>query len=160
MVNIRRASLRSVSMVAAVCLFFCSLTVFGEDYNGGVSATVLKRTLVTGNGQKIVYPVTDKAEVTAMKVDIPAGSETGWHRHPVPVYAYVLSGTLDVELEDGQVMTFRGGDAIIEVVDTLHNGRNRGSGTVRLAVFYTGVEGKPNVVKPVLSAPGNRRPAQ
>ncbi len=158
MVNIQRAALRLVSLIAVGCLFFCPLPLLGEDYNRGVSATVIKRTHVTGNGRKIVYPVTDKAEVTVMTVDIAAGSETGWHSHPIPVYAYVLTGTLDVVLEDGRVMTFRGGDAIVEVVDTLHNGRNRGSETVRLAVFYTGMEGKPNVVKPVLTDPGKRLP--
>ena len=60
---------------------------------------MLKKTSVTGNGQKITYPLTDKAEVTAMIVDLPPGAETGWHKHPVPVYAYVISGNLTVELE-------------------------------------------------------------
>jgi quercetin dioxygenase-like cupin family protein len=118
------------------------------DYNSGVTATVVKKTVVTGNGQKIVYPRTDRAEVTAMTVELAPGAETGWHQHPVPVYAYVVAGNLSVELADGKELAFSAGDAIIEVVDSLHNGRNKGSVPVKLAVFYLGEEGRPTVVKP------------
>ena len=31
------------------------------DYNYGVTSKVLRKTTVTGNGQKITYPVTDRA---------------------------------------------------------------------------------------------------
>lgn len=139
--------------IRTVCLCLMGLLLiaaspFAADYNSGVSAKVLKKTSVTSNGQKITYPLTDKAEVTAMTVDLAPGAETGWHQHPVPVYAYVVSGTLSVELEDGQVFSFATGDAVIEVVNTLHNGKNQGSEPVKLAVFYLGAEGLPNVIKP------------
>lgn len=146
-----KASPSIVAVIATLCLASFTLPALGADYQRGVSATVLKSSSVTGNGQKIVYPVTDKAEVTAMTVSLPPGAETGWHSHPIPVYAYVVEGRLDVELEGGQVITYRSGDAIIEVVNTLHNGRNQGSEDVRLVVFYTGAEGTPNVVKPATS---------
>lgn len=136
---------------AGLCLTGLLLVVpaaFAADYNSGVTAKVLKRTSVTGNGQKITYPVTDRAEVTAMTVDLAPGAETGWHKHPVPVYAYVIAGNLSVELEDGTQLSFGAGDAIIEVVNTLHNGKNRGIEPVKLAVFYLGAEGTPNVIKP------------
>ncbi|HEX5772774.1 MAG TPA: cupin domain-containing protein [Geomobilimonas sp.] len=134
--------------MATLFLLFFALSALGADYQSGVSATVLKSSSVTGNGQKIVYPVTDKAQVTAMTVTLAPGAATGWHSHPIPVYAYVVEGKLDVELEGGQVITYRSGDAIIEVVNTLHNGINQGSEAVRLVVFYTGAEDTPNVVKP------------
>lgn len=147
--------------IACLCLiglFQIVSPACATDYNSGVTVRVLKKTSVTGNGQKITYPQTDKAEVTAMIVDLPPGAETGWHKHPVPVYAYVVSGNLSVDLEDGKQLSFGAGEAVIEVVNTLHNGRNRGSEPVRLVVFYLGAEGTPNVVKPgpgtVLSKPG------
>ena len=59
---------------------------------------------------------------------------------------------MEVELEGGQIITYRSGDAIIEVVNILHNGRNRGSDEVRLVVFYAGAEGTPNVFKPSASS--------
>ncbi len=116
-------------------------------YNTGVTSKVLSKTGVTSNGQKVAYPVTDKAEVTALLVDLAPGAETGWHKHPVPVYAFVLSGNLTIEMEGGNTLMFKAGDAIIEMVDTFHNGKNIGIEPVRLAVFYTGVQGLPNVIR-------------
>ena len=94
-----------VPVLAATWLICFPRPLSGDDSPGGVSATMLKKGAVTGNGRKIVYPVTDKAEVTSMTVDLAPGGETGWHSHPVPVYAYVLAGTLDVELEEGNPWT-------------------------------------------------------
>lgn len=116
-------------------------------YAGGVVTRELLRTGVTADGTVIAYPVTDRPEVTAMLVELSPGSETGWHKHPVPVYAYLLSGTLEVELAGGKTLQYRAGDAIIEVVGTLHNGRAAGIEPVRLIVFYTGVQGAPTVVR-------------
>lgn len=143
-----------VTLAVMMLVFRVSLSVsYAEDYKSGVAATVLTKSAVTDNGRTIAYPCTGRAEVTAMTVDIAVGAETGWHSHPIPVYAYVVSGSLSVELENGQVNTYRNGDAIIEVVNTLHNGRNPGPGPVRLAVFYTGIEGTPNVVQPGATLP-------
>ena len=135
--------------VVSLCLALTLITpaAFAADYSSGVTAQVLEKTSLTGNGQKIAYPLTDKAEVTAMTVALAPGSETGWHKHPIPVYAYVVSGKLSVELEDGKLLSFGAGEAIIEVVDTLHNGRNTGTEPVKLAVFYLGAKGTPNVIR-------------
>lgn len=139
--------------IRGLCLGLLALLLMATpaptaEYNSGVTAQVLKKAAVTGNNQKISYPVTDKAEVTAMTVDLAPGAETGWHKHPVPVYAYVVAGQLSVELEDGRRLDFARGDAIIEVVNTWHNGTNSGQEPVQLAVFYLGVEGVANVIKP------------
>lgn len=122
---------------------------FSADYNSGVTSRVLVKTSLTGNGQPISYPVTDKAEVTAMSVELAPGAETGWHKHLLPVYAYVLSGRLTVEIEGGKQLSFAAGEVIIEVVNTLHNGKNSGTEPVKLAVFYLGAAGTPNVIKAV-----------
>jgi len=133
--------------IACLCLTLIAPAAFAADYSSGVLAKVLLKTSVTGNGQKIAYPLTDNAEVTAMTVELAPGSETGWHKHPIPVYAYVISGRLSVELEDGSLLSFGAGEAVIEVVDTLHDGRNMGTEPVKLAVFYLGAKGTPNVIK-------------
>ena len=138
---------KTATALALLGFFLLIPLACAADYNPGVSATVLQKTTVTSNGEKITYPQTDQAEVTAMTVDLAPGAETGWHQHPVPVYAYVVAGKLSVELADGKVLNFRAGDAIIEVVNTPHNGKNSGTEPVRLAVFYLGSEGKANVIK-------------
>jgi len=135
--------------IAAVA-FLCLLSFphpRAEGYDAAIKARLIIKTEVTGNGDKIKYPAFTHPEVSALEVDIAPGAETGWHKHPVPVYAYVLAGRLRVDMEGGQSLTFGPGDAIIEVVDTWHNGRNIGCVPVRLAVFYLGGKGVPNVVK-------------
>ena len=143
-----------IKHIRIACLFLTALLLitapaFAADYSTGVTSRVLVKTSVTGNGQSISYPVTDKAEVTAMTVELVSGAETGWHKHQVPVYAYVISGRLSVEIEGGKQLSFAAGEAIIEVVNTLHNGKNMGNEPVKLAVFYLGSAGVPNVIKPV-----------
>lgn len=115
------------------------------EYKGGVSARVVLRTKKTSNGEKIAYLRTDVAEVTAMTVEIAPGAETGWHTHPVPVYAWVVAGSLTIDLEEVKSNAYKEGDAIVEAVGAKHNGRNIGPVPVRLLVFYTGAEGEPNV---------------
>jgi len=119
---------------------------FARDY---AQATVEKLQVVTTNyaGQPLDYPASGKPEVTALLVHLPPGSSTGWHKHPVPVYAFMLEGELTVRTENGVEKRFVKGEPIIEVMNLLHNGTNTGKKTASLAVFYTGIEGVPNVIK-------------
>ncbi len=124
-----------------------------DDYQGVRSRKILTST-VAANGQKLSYLRTENPEVTAMIVEIPPHGETGWHLHAVPVYAYVLGGKLTVEMEGGKKYDFQEGDAIFEVKDTPHNGRNNGEKAARLVVFYTGEIGAPNVTR--VNMPGSQ----
>jgi quercetin dioxygenase-like cupin family protein len=119
---------------------------FARDY---AQATVEKLAVTSTNyaGQALVYPDSGKAEVTALVVHLPPGASTGWHKHPVPVYAYMLEGELTVRTENGVEKRFVKGEPIIEVMNLLHNGVNTGKETASLVAFYTGVEGVPNVIK-------------
>jgi len=116
-------------------------------YKSGVTSQLLVKTSVTADGKKIAYPVTTNPEVTAMLVEIAPKAETGWHKHDVPVYAYMLAGELEVALEGGKHVTYKSGDAIIEVVGTQHNGINKGKETAKLVVFYTGIKEQSNVIR-------------
>jgi quercetin dioxygenase-like cupin family protein len=118
-----------------------------EEYVGQIKAEKILVTTTAGNGQPHAYLETEHPEVTAMIVEIPPNAETGWHMHAVPVYAYVLAGNLEVALEGGKSLAFKSGEAIVEVQNLAHNGRNTGAETVRLAVFYTGEVGRANVIK-------------
>jgi quercetin dioxygenase-like cupin family protein len=133
--------------ILVVLVFGIPFIAAAGDYDSGVIATpILKTTTTTGN-----YPArylnTERPEITAMKVEIKPGAETGWHSHPVPLYAYLLAGELTVEIKGGETYRFTAGDAIVEVVNVLHNGKNLGTTPVVLIVFYTGEIGTPNTVK-------------
>ena len=142
-----RPSLFTVITTLLMCLFLGPLPLQSADYSSGVTAKILKKATTTGTGQKIVYPVTDNAEVTAMHVTIAPHAETGWHSHPVPVYAYVITGTLEIEFDNGKTVSFSAGDAIFEAHNTRHNGRNKGSDPVTLAAFYIGASEIPIVAR-------------
>lgn len=122
------------------------LSAFARDY---AQAKVEKLAVTSTNyvGQPLAYPDSGKPEVTVLVVHLPPGSSTGWHKHPVPVYAWMIEGELTVRTENGIEKRFVKGEPIIEVMNLLHNGTNTGKKTASLVVFYTGVEGVPNVIK-------------
>ena len=49
--------------------------------------------------QQIIYPTQQPAEVTSVINVLQPGEETGWHKHMVPLHAYVMEGTTTMELE-------------------------------------------------------------
>jgi quercetin dioxygenase-like cupin family protein len=103
--------------------------------------TPLIKTTHSWDGKQIVYPV-GQPEITGLIVEIAPGKATGWHLHPLPSLAYILEGTLDVMLKDGQIKHLGAGDPLVEVVNTAHNGRNVGTTPVKILVFYAGVVGR------------------
>jgi quercetin dioxygenase-like cupin family protein len=144
MTSVRKAFIALIPFVVLTVLSHPA--AFCGDYEG-VKVTQIKKATTTTNGEKISYPKADSPEVTIVTVEIPPRGETGWHAHPVPVLGYVLSGELVVEFEDGKQNRFKDGDAIIEVVNALHNGKNPGNAPVKLVVFYLGAEGQPVTTK-------------
>ena len=82
-----------------------------------------------------------------MVVEIAPCGETGWHLHPVASFGMLLDGELDVQLKTGEVKRIRAGEALAEVTNTLHNGRNVGPGPARIVVFYAGAVGQKLSVK-------------
>jgi quercetin dioxygenase-like cupin family protein len=129
------------------CLILISLAVPASGYDSGVTVHILSKTRTTSSGQPLKYMKTDNPEVTAAIVEIAPGADTGWHLHRVPVYAYVLEGTIKITMDGGAEATFYKGQAIIEAMNTAHVGINMSKDTVRLMVFYTGDIDTPIAVK-------------
>ena len=94
-------------------------------------------------GDRIAYPP-GTAKITAAIVTVPPGGETGWHTHAVPLYAYMLDGSLTVDYGDKGTRTYNSGDSVLEAINWPHNGRNLGTVPVRLLAVYMGAEGVPN----------------
>lgn len=111
------------------------------DPGAAVKVTPLLKTATSWNGDPLVYPE-GKAEITGLLIELAPGGETGWHLHPVPSFGLILEGTLEVALKDGRSKRFQPGEAIAEVVNTMHNGRNVGDTPVKILVFYTGATGR------------------
>lgn len=130
--------LKTLFAVVSLCL---PLAAFALDQGASVKVIPLLKTGESWNGAAIVYPE-GKAEITALWVEIAPGGETGWHRHAVPSFAVLMEGTLEVSLKDGRVKRLQAGEALAEVINTAHNGRNIGDTPVKLVVFYAGAAGQ------------------
>lgn len=118
------------------------LPVQAIEQTKAVKVSTVLKTQTSWDGQPLQYPAGD-AEVTGMLIEIAPGGETGWHLHPVPSFGMVLEGELEVTLKDGRRNRLKAGDALAEVVNTAHNGRNVGTEAVKLVVFYAGSKGQP-----------------
>ena len=77
-----------------------------------------------------------KPELRVIRMDFPVGAMTGWHHHTVVNYGIVQQGELTIVCEDGQEKTFHEGEALVEVIGTIHRGENRGDKLVILNMFY------------------------
>ncbi len=57
-----------------------------------------------------------------------------------------MEGELTVMTETDQTLHLKKGDAISELVNTWHFGKNTGSKPAKIIVFYAGIKGKPITV--------------
>ena len=124
-----------------VIAFACHSEAYSLEQSASVKASTVLKTETSWDGNPIKYP-SGKAEITGMIIEIAPGGETGWHLHPVPSFGVILEGELEVQLKNGAVKRLKSGEAMAEVINTLHNGRNIGSVPVKLVVFYAGSVGQ------------------
>lgn len=102
------------------------------------SATLLDSS-TSWDGAPLSYPA-GKARITAMKITLEEGDAVAFHCHPVPTFGYILEGSIRVLLASGREQVFHQGQALAEVVNTLHRGVAVG-GRVEFVVFYAGADG-------------------
>lgn len=126
-----------------IIVLVCICVSAKSQYNNGVVLEAVLKTDTTSIGQKIVYPTFANDEVSIIKVTLPPGKSTGWHKHFFPVFAYVLKGTLTVEVENKKTLQFPVNSSFSEVINTLHNGVNNGNEDVVLIAFFMGEKDKP-----------------
>ena len=71
---------------------------------------------------------------------------TARHQHPVPVFVYVLEGTLTVQADGGQPREYKPGQAYMEDINHWHQAFNKGTTPVKILVVFMGEEGKPTTI--------------
>lgn len=106
-----------------------------------IKSIELLRTSQTWDGTALPdYPAA-RPELRATRMIFPIGAKTGWHHHTVINYGIVEQGDLTIVCQDGTERTFHQGEAIVEVVGTIHRGENRGAKPVILNMFYVSAPG-------------------
>jgi quercetin dioxygenase-like cupin family protein len=124
-------------------LLSVSFALSAIETNDAVKVTPVLKTSQSWDGALLKYPQ-GQAEITGVRIEIAPGGETGWHLHAVPSFGVVLQGLLEIKLKNGKTNVVKAGDALAEVVNTAHSGKNIGTEPVLLLIFYAGAVGQPN----------------
>ena len=106
------------------------------------------------NGRVLPSYPKGQPNIKILRIQVPSGVTLPWHYHPVINAAVILQGTLELKLKDGNRKTYQQGDALIEVVNTIHEGKALGETDVDLIVFYAGEKDVPTTV---LTSPQNNQ---
>ena len=133
---------------AAGCASSSCGSAFAEyDDVAEVKVIELKRTSQSWDGVELPdYPV-GKPELVVRRYVFPRGSKLGWHHHPVMNYGILQQGELTIIGLNGEEKTVKAGEAVVEMVGTIHHGENRGDKTVVLDMFYISQKGTPIAVQ-------------
>jgi quercetin dioxygenase-like cupin family protein len=124
----------------------CSNATSGEIS----SEVLLDKENMTILEEAFAYPVTENPEVSSSIITLPPGAQTGWHLHEAPMYAYILEGTLEVTYTVNGVEktnVYKKGEAIMEGLNTPHNGVNNTDSPVKVLVVNIGSPDAKNSVK-------------
>ena len=101
-----------------------------------VQSTELVRTSQSWDGVELPDYFQGRPELVAVKYEFPAGKKLGWYHHPVMNFGILVQGELTIIVQDGKEKTVHEGESVVEMVNTIHHGENRGSKPVILYMFY------------------------
>ncbi len=131
-------------MISAVSLFY--ITACAGHVNT-VEVNQLAKSTKSWDGETLPQYPQGQPEVTILKIKIPAGAKLEIHNHPVINAGVLLAGELTVVAEDNKTLHLKAGDSIVELVNKKHYGKNEGTETAEIIVFYAGIENKPITLK-------------
>lgn len=112
-----------------------------------VQSAELIRTSQSWDGVELPDYFEGRPELVAVKYVFPAGQKLGWHHHPVMNYGILVQGELTIIGQDGQEKVVHEGEAVVEMVNTIHHGENRGDKPVILYMFYLSQKDMPLAVQ-------------
>ena len=113
------------------------------DTERSIESAVLAKSTSSWNGSILPAYPQGQPEISVLRIEIPPGTSLPLHKHPVINAGFMVKGELTVRTEGGAVLHLREGEAIVEVVDTWHSGRNEGKVPAEIVVFYAGTENTP-----------------
>ena len=146
--NLLAATLIGTLAATSVSLSSCKKSHTQEDTPAQkVESTELIRTDKSWDGVELPDYLQGRPELVAVKYVFPAGQKLGWHHHPVMNYGVLVQGELTIIGQDGKEKTVHEGEAVVEMVNTIHHGENRGTKPVILYMFYLTQKGMPLAVQ-------------
>ena len=110
-----------------------------------VVSTELIRTSQSWDGVELPDYFEGRPELVAVKYVFPAGQKLGWHHHVAMNYG--VQGELTIIGQDGKTKVVHEGEAVVEMVGTIHHGENRGTKDCILYMFYLSQKDLPLAVQ-------------
>jgi len=86
--------------------------------------------------------ISDRHAVQVLAEFVPGGA-AGKHTHPGEELGYVLEGTLQLEVAGQPPRTLKAGETFFIPANTVHDGKNVGSGPAKVLATYIVEKGKP-----------------
>lgn len=112
-----------------------------------VQSNELIRTSQSWDGVELPDYLQGRPELVAVKYIFPEGRKLGWHHHPVMNYGVLVQGELTIIGLDGKEKVVHEGEAVVEMVNTIHHGENRGTKPAILYMFYLSQKDMPLAVQ-------------
>ena len=112
-----------------------------------VEANELIRTSQSWDGVELPDYLQGRPELLSVKYVFPAGKKLGWHHHPVMNYGVLVQGELTIIGLDGKKKVVHEGEAVVEMVGTIHHGENLGKKDAILYMFYLSQKDLPLAVQ-------------
>lgn len=79
----------------------------------GLKLTPVLETATTITGQPVRFPQGEN-QFVAVIAEVAPGGQVGRHLHPVPLFVYMLEGTLSIEMDGHGTHTFNAGQGFAE----------------------------------------------
>jgi quercetin dioxygenase-like cupin family protein len=104
----------------------------------GFKRTVVQQGDLSAPGREVVQAV----------AEIQPGGQSGKHTHPGEEVAYILEGTVVIEMDGKPAVSKTAGEGILIPAGTVHNAKNTGQTVAKVLATYIVEKGKP-VTTPV-----------
>ena len=119
-------SIKKSLTVLAILISCLSLKVHADDTGMNVGREVMAaEALANVPGHKL----------TAIRVEIPPDSVSPSHRHDAFVFVYVLEGTVQSQLNNGEIIEYKSGQSWVEPLGALHSHASNPSKTETATVL-------------------------
>ena len=118
--------------VAAVLLGVAGGTVVAQQ--AGFTRTPLQTQQISS---------TTTHQVVQARAEFAPGVAAGRHTHPGEEFGYVIEGTLLLEVDGQPARTLKAGEAFFVPAGAIHDGKNVGSGNLKVLATYVVEKGKP-----------------
>ena len=82
-------------------------------------------------------------EIVQVRIEIPAGVESGWHMHPGEEVGYIFAGTVEMMIQGKPTLILHAGDSFLIPSRTPHNALDVGPETGMMLSTYIVEVGQP-----------------